>query len=339
MKVLVVSSYKQLQTFEEIDVRLLQKHYQIKTIYLTGYGYLELVRFIPQLLWAEIVICWFVDRHSFRAIVWCKRLGKKSVVIAGGYDVANTPDIPYGIAATRPGSLSMVRQALLQADMVVANSRFIKQEITEYFEIDPGKVAMIYHGIDTEQFHPGNEQIKERLIVTVASINKETIKLKRLDLFVLAAKAFPDCKFWVVGPCQDEHALTELQSVSPNNVRFTGPLYGQYLIRAYQRACVYVQISRREGFGMALAEAMACACVPVATPVAAIPEVVGDCGFMVKGDDLLSIVTGIRNALNSPLDTGLTARERIVSEFSIKAREQALYDLIEELCGHKSHKK
>ncbi len=88
---------------------------------------------------------------------------------------------------------------------------------------------------------------------------------------------------------------------------------------------------------MALAEAMACGCVPVVTKKGALPEVVGNCGFYAEEGDLDSTVAGIRKALKAPYGAGLAARERIVREFPLERREQAISALVEKLCLANNH--
>ena len=336
-KVLVVSSHNPLISFEKIDLELLERHCKVKHICISGYGRFELGRLIPRLLWADAAYCWFADWHALRTIVWCKRLGKKSIIIVGGYDIANFPNIPYGIAATRPGALPMVQQTLELADVIVANSKFIKNETLENFDIISEKIQVIYHSVDSDRFSPDDSSIKEKLVLTVAFIDLSNIKRKHLDLFVRAAKAFPDYEFRVVGPCLDENALVKLQSMASSNVKFAGPKYGQDLLEAFQNAKVYVQISHHEGFGMALAEAMSCECIPVATNITALPEVVGDCGFYAEEGDLDSTVESIRKALKAPHSLGIAARERIVREFPLERREQAISTLVERLCLSNNH--
>jgi glycosyltransferase involved in cell wall biosynthesis len=95
---------------------------------------------------------------------------------------------------------------------------------------------------------------------------------------------------------------------------------------------VYCQLSTHEGFGVALAEAMSCGCVPVVTRKYALPEVVGHTGFYVPYNNAEATADIIRQALTS--ENGLKARARIEKFFSSKAREKKLIrevsDLIEQ---------
>jgi glycosyltransferase involved in cell wall biosynthesis len=90
----------------------------------------------------------------------------------------------------------------------------------------------------------------------------------------------------------------------------------------YQRAAVYAQLSRRESFGVALAEAMACACVPVATTAGALPWVVGDTGRLVAPGRPGETARAIIEALSR--GPGRAARQRIVARFGAARRAAAL---------------
>ena len=68
-------------------------------------------------------------------------------------------------------------------------------------------------------------------------------------------------------------------------MEFTGWLSDEELQDLYRRASVYVQASRHEGFGLAVAEAMLAGCVPVVMNVTAMPEVVGDAGVLIDSQD------------------------------------------------------
>ena len=95
------------------------------------------------------------------------------------------------------------------------------------------------------------------------------------------------------------------------------------------RSKVYVQASYTEGFGLALAEAMASGCVPVVTRRGAIPEIVGNAGFYAEYGDEAAFAKRIREALRS--ETGTDARRRVERLFSVERRSQELRRVIAQL--------
>jgi len=69
----------------------------------------------------------------------------------------------------------------------------------------------------------------------------------------------------------------------------------------YEAADIFVHPSRYEGYGMAIAEALAYGVPVVATRVGAIPEVVPDgAGILVPVDDPVALADGLRGLIESP---------------------------------------
>ena len=56
---------------------------------------------------------------------------------------------------------------------------------------------------------------------------------------------------------------------------------------------VYLQPSRYEGFGLAVAEAMACGTVPIVSRAGALPEIVGDAGVILSVTSPDSLATSL----------------------------------------------
>ena len=85
-----------------------------------------------------------------------------------------------------------------------------------------------------------------------------------------------------------------------------------------------------------VAEAMLCGCTPVVSRIGALPEVVGDSGYVVPAVNLGNLdvaASVIAEALNRP--KGTVARERVAARFSLRRREQALLDGLAGLVGNK----
>jgi glycosyltransferase involved in cell wall biosynthesis len=163
------------------------------------------------------------------------------------------------------------------------------------------------------------------LVITVANITGLTLKKKGLDTFVKASAYLPNIRFILVGK-YDNSSVEPLKRIAGSNVIFIGYVSDDSLVALYRKAKVYCQLSAHESFGVALAEAMACGCVPVVTRRYALPEVVGDAGFYVPHGDPKATAEAIKKALKS--NKGKLARERIRTYFSLETREQKLINEI-----------
>jgi glycosyltransferase involved in cell wall biosynthesis len=302
-------------TFVKQDFEILSRHFQVDAVPYRSAG--DIMHMIGSIRRSDIVFSWFASGHSFAAVMLAKIFHKRSVVVAGGYDVAFEPEINYGQYTLGRHKRMYADFALNRADAILAVSEFTKQEVLARSK--PRRVEVVYNGIDTDTFRPMGE--KEDLVLTVASGSNDVIRLKGLDVFVKAAGYHPELKFLVLG-LSDADKKTLASCCSSSNVELRGIVSQKELIGYYQRAKVYCQLSYRESFGVALAEAMACGCTPVVTRRGALSEVVGDMGYYVPYADSEATAVAVQEAIRS--GDGISARERIKVEFSLKKREEYL---------------
>lgn len=316
------------------DAAILEKHFTVRTVpgFKPGLIRKKLIQGIPIVLrlfkgtlWADLTFSWFADLDAFLAVLFSMVLRKKSVVVAGGYDVAGEPDIGYGVMRS-PKSIParIVKFTLRHADRILAISDSSKNSVLR--SAAKAKVEMLYCGVDTERFSPNNEK-REELVISAGLVIKSNLKRKGMETFVRSAEYLPKAKFVLIGKHVD-NSIDHLTSIAASNVSFTGFVSDEKLVGWYQRAKVYVQVSAHEGFGLAMAEAMSCECIPVVTNKGAIPEVVGDTGFYVPYGDPKATAEAVRKALNA---NGKRARERIVKGFPLEKREAELIRIINEL--------
>jgi glycosyltransferase involved in cell wall biosynthesis len=320
MKIAIV--YYDFSSFVRQDGEILARHFEVTK---ANYRRLADVIKILSAVWkCDASFSWFAAGHSFAAVLFSKLFGKKSIVIAGGYDVACVPEINYGQFTLSRAKRFMTAFSLRHADLVLPVSEFTKREVLRWAE--PQKIKVIYNGIGLKSFPLGGK--KEDLVITVGGVSRSNLKRKGLETFVKSARMVPEARFVVIGKEQDD-SIDELRSLASPNVSFTGFVSDQELLQWYQRARVYVQVSAYESFGMSLAEAMLCQCVPVVTEKGALPELVGDTGFYVAYEDESATARGIKEALRS--NRGVYARRRIEDLFSLERRERALIGAIEGL--------
>jgi glycosyltransferase involved in cell wall biosynthesis len=289
-------------------------------------GIVDFYRIFKGIKDTDCCFIWFANVWSVAAIIFSKIYKKKVIIIAGGYDAANEPKINYGLMQ-HPILKYFAKFSFNNADLVLAVSHSTKRELIENTKIkDP---IVIYNGVDAKRFYPKGEKDRD-LIITVGAVNKGTLAKKGLTTFVKSAKYLPEKKFLLIGKHADD-SISYLNSIAPNNVEFTGFVTSEELLSYMQRAKVYVQVSAHESFGVAVAEAMLCECVPVVSDQGALPEVVGGAGFYVRELTPEETAKQIGKAIDS--DLGKKARERIINNFSMEKREGELIKIISELVG------
>jgi glycosyltransferase involved in cell wall biosynthesis len=326
-RVLYVHSRK--ASFVAIDGEILAERYQVEDLYQPG-RLPNLLRVIRGVLRADVVFGWFASWHTFFPITLAWLLRKPSVLVIGGFDVANMPDIGYG---HQQGGLRKhaSRWIFRRAGRLVTNSGYSLSEIERNTPIPPSEVTVIHHGVP-DPFNGLPEDPKERSALTVGAVDRSTLVQKGQLPFAQASRELPDVRFVLAGKWLDE-AVEELRAGGGENLELTGWLSDAELLDAYRRAAVYVQASRHEGFGLAVAEAMLAGCVPVVMNVTAMPEVVGDAGVLIESQRPAEVAAGVRRALELGPAAGAVARERILTAFPMERRREGILRVVEEALG------
>jgi glycosyltransferase involved in cell wall biosynthesis len=323
VRLLYVHSRK--ASFVAIDREILAERFEIEDLYQPG-RVPNVPRVVRGVLQADGVFGWFASWHTFLPVTLAWLLRKPSVMVIGGFDTANMPDIGYG---HQRGGFRMraSRWIFRRATRLITHSNYSLAEIERNTPIPPEKVTVVHLGVpDPFGEAPG---AKERTALTVGAIDRTTLVQKGQLPFVQAARELPDVRFVFAGKWLDD-AVEELRAAAPPNVELTGWLSDDDLHDAYRSAAVYVQASRHEGFGLAVAEAMLAGCVPVVMNVTAMPEVVGDAGVLIDSQEPVAVADGIRRALAMGPGAAARARERILTSFPMERRREGILRVMDE---------
>jgi glycosyltransferase involved in cell wall biosynthesis len=312
-------------SFIAIDREILAERFEVEDLYQPG-RLPNLVKVVRGVSRADVVFGWFASWHTFLPITLAWLLRKPSVLVIGGFDTANMPDIGYG---HQRGGLRKhaSRWMFRRATRLITHSNYSLSEIERNTPVPPSRVTVLHLGVpDPFQSDPGQ---KERMALTVGAIDHTTLVQKGQLPFVRAARELPDVQFVFAGKWLDD-AVEELRKEAPPNVELTGWLSDDDLHAAYRRAAVYVQASRHEGFGLAVAEAMLAGCVPVVMNVTAMPEVVGDAGVLIESQDAAAVAEGVRRALALGPEAASRARGRILTTFPMERRREGILRAVDE---------
>ena len=327
-----------MPTFAKTDVDILSKVHDVRAFDFPSphHSWRQVVKQLPALWqgvqWADLTFSWFGKLHAFFAVLFSQVLGKKSVVVVSGGEVCRFSfgGGRYRSVCTQPVKACFPRYVVRKADLILPVSKYVYREAIESVGADPRNMKMIYHGFDTCWFYHLLGDKKQPIAVTVAEVMDENLYHKCLLDFIMAAGLVPNVSFLLIGPDRDGTA-ERLRTRLPPNAVIMGGIYGDNLVEQMSQATVYVQASVWESFGCAVAEAMACECVPVVTRIPALEEVVGDCGlYLEKPVTPQEIADKVRLALKHP-DLGKRARQRVIETFSLERRRKELLEAVASL--------
>jgi len=314
-------------TFVHIDLECLRNAFSVDEYYLPS------PRLNPLEIWRKVknhdlVFGWFASWHTFLPILFAHYLKKPSLLVIGGYDLANLPAGGYG---HQRGGVKKYpsRWTMKNTTRLVTNSYYSQGEAETNAGIPKRRVQVIYHGVP-DPFGELPPIPGQTIVLTVGNVERENLLRKGHEPFVRAAQYLPKAEFVLVGKWKDD-TVDYLRSIATANVTFTGWVDQDTWLDYYRRAWVYVQPSLHEGFGMSVAEAMLAGCVPVVSQAGALPEVVGEDGFYTPSLEPKVLAETIQRALAAPPEMRQAARGRILEHFPLHKRCQAINDLVGEL--------
>ncbi|MBK9319573.1 MAG: glycosyltransferase [Bacteroidetes bacterium] len=152
----------------------------------------------------------------------------------------------------------------------------------------------IPNGYDPEQWPLLHKERKPMSFITLSGSFEYPfqVALKGIDLILEVAALFPDCTFTIAGV--PEWKKLDIKS---NNVMVLPPIRHKDLPELFNEYEYYMQLSMAEGFPNALCEAMLCGCIPIVSNVFSMPEIVGECGYILKKrnfSDLQNLINEIK---------------------------------------------
>jgi len=341
--------YLSVSSFVEQDIKSFQESFSVKLFpFQPSHKLLLPVFFIKQLLFllwnsrsTSIFVCQFAGYHSFLPVVISKILHKISVIVVGGTDCVSMPSIGYGNLRKLPlrwftlKSLKYTKHiispstSLIECDYTYSNNDFPNQGYRFFDKSIITPVTVIFNGIDTNRFNPVPDSVRRKntFLTVCTKIDNRNFYLKGIDLFIEMARHFPECEFTIIGRVTPGFYF----SGSPN-VTFIDYLSPDSLPSKMSEFTFYCQLSMSEGFGVALAEAMACGCIPIVSKVGIMDFIIGDSGFILEKHDAGLLQSLFSKAIGADIES-LTkkARNRVVELFNIQIRKSALQRLINDL--------
>ena len=215
--------------------------------------------------------------------------------------------------------------SLERADAVTAVSHFVADLVVE--ELGYRKpIQVIPNGVDTEAFCPATVQHTGQEVRVLFSGN--LTRHKGADkLLEIARRLDPGIKIvYTTGP-RGQGGIPDDPRLQP-----IGRVPHARMPACYQQADILLSPSVREGFGLAVAEAMACGLPVVATDGSALKELIEDGrgGFLCEIGDVEAFAARINQLAGNMMlrrRMGVFNRERVMRSFSLSSMIQAYQEV------------
>jgi glycosyltransferase involved in cell wall biosynthesis len=236
------------------------------------------------------------------------------------------------------------------AGLIVCVSEATRRHLMDAYRVPARKLITIHNGTDTDRFGPSAEHrarsrqawgVPDESLVfgTVGHLRPVKGPDVALDAFAqLAARhAERDVRLVLVGQGPEREALEERARAAGLSGRVVFAGFAARPWEAYAGLDVFLLPSRDEAMPLALLEAMACACCPVAMAVGGVPEVLSksELGWLVPAGDRDAFLAGMEAAVALDAEArarmGQAARAHVVQHFNARTQFAALADLITEV--------
>ncbi len=202
-------------------------------------------------------------------------------------------------------SLTLERWATARAQLILATSHAVRDAYVRDYPAEAARTVVVPLGIDVAHYQRRDSQDlrtrlgldgKRILLYVGFSTPRKGLEYLGRALDELGS----DCRLLIVGKWEAGYREKFRRSLSPRSqdkVIELGYLPDEVMPSYYSLADVFVLPSLLEGFGLPLAEAMACGTPIVATHVGSVPEVVGDAGLLVPAMDAQALAEAVGQLL------------------------------------------
>jgi glycosyltransferase involved in cell wall biosynthesis len=234
------------------------------------------------------------------------------------------------------------RRRYQSADLVVAISDSTRNDARTLLGVDPDKIVRVYHGIDFTKWkvHRGASAdvivskrglSSQRFLLYVGGYDWHKNVEGMMAALARARREVRDLVLVWAGRLSDERQTlirdrARQAGLADDAVKLIGFVPDDELVALYGRAVAHVLVSRYEGFGLTLIEAMASGCPVVASTGGSLSELAANAAIVTDPDDHEAIAAGIVRLCREPelraelIDRGL----RRAAEFPLSAQAEAM---------------
>ena len=218
----------------------------------------------------------------------------------------------------------LINHAIKTSDAILTISESTKNDLINYLGIKKNKITVTYIGIDHNVYKNINDfkyvekvklkySISKRYLYYLGTIEpRKNVDVLLKAFLTVKEKTGADFQLVIsgmVGWMVDDLMETIFSYMASGDLIYTGFIDNDEAVALYNGATVFVYPSQYEGFGIPVAEAMACGCPVITSDSSSLPEVVGGAGLLVEPNNSEALADAMLKVLNSS-DLQISMRDK-----------------------------
>jgi len=221
---------------------------------------------------------------------------------------------------------------------IVAISDMVKGHMKEHYSLKDDKIDVVYNGVDTEKFKPGDQKNTQKMEILFSAGN---FRLKGLLPLLTAtgqlAKERSDFQLLIMGRGRKERYEETIGRLGIGNmVRFLGETSSPEMI--YRQAHALVHPTFYDACSLTTMESMASGLPTVTTRWNGASALIGlDEGYVIEGpEDIEALTDAIRNLFNEEKRIVMGKKARLkLEEYTIVRNVDLMENIFQEVCDEK----
>lgn len=199
----------------------------------------------------------------------------------------------------------IARRLASRQDRIIAISQNTARDIRQFFNIEPGRIRVVYNGVEHSRFFPGSREqaqaemaqrydLRLPFFLYIARLEHPAKNHVRLIAAFNWFKNHTGSDWQLVFAGSDWHGAEVIRAAVQDSpfapdIRVLGFVSNENLPNLYRAADIFVYPSLYEGFGMPPIEAMACGCPVLCSTCGSLGEVVGSAASIINPEDVDSM--------------------------------------------------
>lgn len=221
---------------------------------------------------------------------------------------------------------------------IVAISDMVKGHMKEHYSLKDDRIDVVYNGVDTEKFKPGDQKNTQKMEILFSAGN---FRLKGLLPLLTAtgqlAKERSDFQLLIMGRGRKERYEETIGRLGIGNmVRFLGETSSPEMI--YRQAHALVHPTFYDACSLTTMESMASGLPTVTTRWNGASALIGlDEGYVIEGpEDIEALTDAIRNLFNEEKRIVMGKKARLkLEEYTIVRNVDLMENIFQEVCDEK----